>query len=369
MATYSRDRNAWRLTAHATIDGRRKRRTRDFDAPDTRLGRKHAELEESKFREQIEAELDKPATGTFAEEAQAFLARLAENCKDDSVKSRESALRLHVLPYLGRLDFEDDRLAIEVANMHAAWAADGFARTSRYRWHKIVRQIFAEAYRLERIERDPLRVFNRRAPGSPKREHELVVPSAEEIARIEAHAPRAYRDGFVLFVRISARTGARSGSVRNLRWRDVDLDEATLYFGTTKEDKPYTVAIDAGLCDELRDMRRKARETAFSLGLGARLEDLYVFHSNGGTRPLSVSQPTHYFRRAADDAGLSDVHLHCLRHYHASVCLRSRRLSYKEVATRLGCTEANVIENYSHLVDGDADRRAADLMSEIFATG
>jgi len=363
MATYNAARQVWRLTARSSAPGTaRRRKVRDFHAPNTRAGRRAAEAEEIRFRDEVAGAPD--YAGSFAEAAANWVNRNREDWSPLTVGHVERALADHINPTLGHLRLEAVT-AEDVANLYAAWAAPAkrYARSTRRRWHGIVRAIFSDAMHLGRLTVDPM--VRVKAPGNVKAETPLTIPTPEEVAAAIAAAGTP-RDA--LFLTIAARTGARRGSILGLRWRDVDLDGARLHFTVTKEDAPYTVIVDDGLVAQLRAARRAARETAMALGVGRRLDDLYVFSKNGGVTAWNVSWPTHAWRGAADAAGLTDVRLHDLRHFHASQLLRAR-FSHAEVAQRLGCTEANVIRTYSHVVDRDADRRAAEVVGALFAAG
>jgi integrase len=362
MATFNPERQVWRLTATASRPGEaRRRRVRDFHAPDTRAGRRAAEAAEVRFRDEIAAELETTVyAGTFAAAAADWVKRNREDWSPLNVKHVERALRAHVNPTLGPIALEAVS-AEDVENLYADWSAAGYAKPTRRRWHGMVRAIFSEAIRLGRLTVDPM--VRVKPAGRTKADTPPTIPSPDDIeAAIEA-APTAMAGRFFT---MAARTGARRDSILNLRWRDVDLDAATLHFTVTKEDEPYTVAIDDGLVAELRSQRREALETAMALGLGRRIGDLYLFSSDGGATPWGVSWPSHAWRKAADKVGLYEVRLHDLRHFHASRLLKAR-FSHAEVAERLGCTEANVIRTYSHVVDRDADRRAADVVGALFS--
>jgi integrase len=78
-------------------------------------------------------------------------------------------------------------------------------------------------------------------------------------------------DDMVCQVRLAAVTGTRRGQMGALRWRDLDLDAATVMFTTalarvkggtaekgTKADIDYGLALDATTVDILRAHRKRA---------------------------------------------------------------------------------------------------------------
>jgi integrase len=52
-------------------------------------------------------------------------------------------------------------------------------------------------------------------------------------------------------------TGARAGSISNLRWDDIDLDKKVILFRVVKGDRPYAIPLADRLADFLREYREK----------------------------------------------------------------------------------------------------------------
>jgi len=52
-------------------------------------------------------------------------------------------------------------------------------------------------------------------------------------------------------------TGARAGSISNLKWEDVDLEKKTIRFRVVKGDRPYMIPLADRLADLLREYREK----------------------------------------------------------------------------------------------------------------
>ena len=220
-----------------------------------------------------------------------------------------------------------------------------------------MRTIFHEAVRLGVIAIDPMNRTARHRGKAP----EKAIPTPAEVGDLfaVARSPLAR-----LFFEVAAATGAGAGSVRHLRWRDVDLETGSLYFGVTKEKRPYVVAIDDDTRASLADARRRAHETAMAIG-SPQIANRYLFSSEAdGPRRGPVGRLAR-LRATADQLDLDPgITLHSLRHFHATRCLTAG-IPAKDVATRLGCTEANVIRTYSHRVESGNDRKAADLIGAL----
>lgn len=169
-------------------------------------------------------------------------------------------------------------------------------------------------------------------------------------------------------------TGMRRGELLGLRWRDVDLDLATisvnrslhclrngnLVFSEPKTPKARRlIAMTPSLATELR--RYQATQEAQRLLLTAPLtdEDLVFAHPDG--TPINPNTVSPAFRKVANRAGLT-LRLHDLRHSHATLMLKAG-VHPKIVSERLGhATVALTLDTYSHVLPGlqEAAARAFD---------
>lgn len=176
-----------------------------------------------------------------------------------------------------------------------------------------------------------------------------------------------------------AYTGMRRGELLALRWRDVDLDGATvsvrrsvgvvrvkgkpgyLREGKTKTCKPRVVDLDPATVSILRAWKRERGALALQL---ARNEAV-VFGDHEG-RFRHPERFSHLFRETQQRCGrvLGDemppvIRLHDLRHTHATILLRDRE-NVKVVSERLGHANVTVtLTTYSHVMPGDQRQAAA----------
>jgi integrase len=379
MARYDDARQVWRITADATVPGgKRRRAVRDVAAANTRAGRKIAELAEAKLRVEVAERLEYVSPGvtghggTFAAAAAGWVARNAHSWSPATVKMTRIALRCYILPTLGAIPLEAVTPA-QIEQLYASWAAAGKSASARRRYHGMLHSIYADAERLDLLAgRNPM---TRVRPAGGKAPERHVPGPADVRAVIAAAASPAT----ACFFELAAGTGARRGTLLALRWRDIDLEAATISFAHaisqgedgpvikgTKADRPYAVTIVGPGLEALRDHRRRAAETALALGLSGDLGGLFVFSADGGVTHWAVSYPSHAWRIARNRAGVPDVHLHDLRHFAATRLLR-KSVPTRVVADRLGCTETNVIRTYSHRVPSDDDARAAQILADALS--
>ena len=148
--------------------------------------------------------------------------------------------------------------------------------------------------------------------------------------------------------RLLAITGCRKGEIFSLRKSQIDDHSQCLRLGDTKTGQ------------QVRATGREALEL-----LDVQDSDMvgdYVFPASHGDGPLTDAK---LFRRICDDAKLSGVSLHTLRHSFASVALE---LEYSEltIAGLLGHRSHSITSRYAHHVDR-ALVAAANRVSALIA--
>lgn len=179
-------------------------------------------------------------------------------------------------------------------------------------------------------------------------------------------------------------TGMRRGEILGVRWKDVDLEnnvitiaramsyvkeagkKPVIDFRQTKSGRVRNVDIDTRLAHALRTKRDLLRAVAPELARGEQL----IFCNKFG-RPHNPTQFSRQWRERVNKAAdahpdLDRLHLHELRHTHATLLLRAG-VHPKIVSERLGHADIQTTLNtYSHAVR-TLQRGAADLVGELLA--
>ncbi len=242
--------------------------------------------------------------------------------------------------------------------------------------HALIRRLLNQAVRWGWI------VANPATRASPPRvhKHELHLPSPEAVVNLMAEADRRDPD-FACFLRLAATTGARRGELCAVRWRDVDLDAATLSIrrsivGTrndnlvekgTKTHASRRVSLDQGTVASLTAFRAACSERAaiFDTAIS---DDAYVF-SNGpdGGAPWRPNGVTLAFGRLCRTCGVDNVRLHDLRHFAATQMLTAG-VPIKTVAGRLGhANAATTLNVYAHFLES-SDQAAAQVLGDLLGS-
>ena len=158
--------------------------------------------------------------------------------------------------------------------------------------------------------------------------------SDDEISRLSAvlrrHEGRSPRQ--VAIVRLLLLTGCRRSEILTLRWSD--YREGHLYLRDSKTG-PRTVWLSSPARTVMDSLERNGD---------------WVFPLPRAMGPRSRTWLDEFWRAARAEAGLSDVHLHDLRHTHASIALRQGE-SVLAIGRLLGHARAETTLKYTHLTD------------------
>lgn len=248
--------------------------------------------------------------------------------------------------------------------------------------HVLISQILQHA--LE----DGLIRFNAAKRASPPTKLEAAPPemttwSAED-ARLFLEWSESTGDYLWLAWLTLLGTGMRRGELLGLRWKDIDAENDVITiaramsyvkeagkkpiidFHATKSGRVRNVDIDARLAGALRAKREMLRAVAPELARG----DQIIFCNRYG-RPHNPTQFSRQWRERIAKAteahpDLDQLHLHELRHTHATLLLRAG-VHPKIVSERLGHADIQTTLNaYSHAVR-TLQRGAADLVGNLLA--
>jgi len=209
-----------------------------------------------------------------------------------------------------------------------------------------------------------------------ERPDEVRAPEADEVRLLLATAVRLDHR-FAVFLRLIAATGMRRGEACALRWNDVDFERAIVRIdesvvtmkggvvvkGPKSRASIRRLAIDTETLASLRTLREVATGLA-AIGEVAVAEGHFVF----AAEPPGISPPypdamSHTFANVRDAAGVaSDVHLHSLRHFQATVL--DPVISEAQKQARLGWSTVHMARHYTDSID-EEDRRAAEHVGRL----
>jgi integrase len=270
-----------------------------------------------------------------------------------------------LIPALGNLPIA--KLApAHIQNAYNQWStggrrdgkSGGLAPRTRRHIHRILKAALSRAVEQQVLARNPADAFKKRLPKVERRD--LVTLSAGQSVRLlEAiKHTRVYWPALIALM-----TGMRRGEVLGLRWKNVDLERATLRvvesieqaksglrFKAPKTEKARAITLPAFALDELRRLKAQQAEELLMLGIRQNGQTLVCGQADG--KPLQPRSLTHEFTRlVARLADLPRVRFHDLRHSHATQMLLAG-VHPKVAQERLGhSTITTTLDLYSHVTD------------------
>ncbi|MBU1357641.1 MAG: site-specific integrase [Gammaproteobacteria bacterium] len=172
----------------------------------------------------------------------------------------------------------------------------------------------------------------RRIERRPEKNEIIRFLSDEERTNLLVHCRRSKWDRLYLLVMLAITTGARRGELEQLRWRDVDLEQATAYVLKTKNTDRKVLPLVPTVIDELRS--RVGEQDALIFG-SARRPDVPYNH-------------VQVWQSALKSSGIKCFRFHDLRHTCASYLAQSGA-TLLEIGEVLGHRQLSVTKRYSHL--------------------
>jgi integrase len=153
-----------------------------------------------------------------------------------------------------------------------------------------------------------------------------------------------YSSNVTAVVRLLLLTACRLGEILTLRWEMVDLERGFLFLPDSKTGTKHVV------------LNRSAANVLASLPkVGP-----YVVPGDDPSRPRhDLKKPWQHIRQQAD---IEDVHLHDLRHTHASIGAGAG-LSLPVIGKLLGHASTQTTQRYAHLADNPV-RDGAEMIGE-----
>jgi integrase len=293
------------------------------------------------------------SAATVADLVARWRTEAAPKKRERSLIDDESMIARHILPALGRLKVADVR-HVDIDKLHRKITADG-TRVRANRVIALISRLFNLAITWELRPDNPCRGVERNTETARHRYLE-----GDELERmLAAVAAHPNRQGAHV-VELLLLTGARRTEVLRMRWDQLDLANGvwTKPAAATKQARLHRIPFSAPARQVLVEIRQAAEEKAAKY---RREVSPWVFPARYGNGP--VIDVKHVWHAICRSAGITDLHLHDLRHAYASI-LASSGLSLPIIGRLLGHSQPSTTNRYAHLSD-DPLRVATDRVGEI----
>ena len=357
-----RSKGSWEVCIDTGRDGATGKRLRHFESV------KGTKKDAQKRLHELLLSVDqgsfiKPKRITLGEWLENWLnGYVATNCSPRTLDGYHTIVGHHLIPNLGMIPLsyvQPQHIQQYYARALSEPRADGETLSARsvLHIHRVLFQALNYAVRQGLLIRNPAQLVD--PPRAKKPKMKTLIPQEVSmllnIAQDTRYCPIIYT---------AVKTGLRQAELLGLRWRDLDLDLASLSVTQVlykrrgicqfKEPKSDHSRRRLGLSPSLALFLReyKAGREAERLLLGKPLsEDDLVFGNVDGT-PMDPGTLTHNFARIARRADLPGTRFHDLRHTFASLMLLVG-IHPKIVSEALGHSSvAFTLDVYSHLVPG-----------------
>ncbi len=287
--------------------------------------------------------------------------------KPSSVMRDENLMRMHVLPFMGSMKVaevtNDDvyrlhqRVTVGGVKIHQAKRKDYNGKPTKPQPITANRVIallskmmnLAEQWGLRSQNTNPCKHIKRNKENKRERyltPNELAtVSSAMRNMVAEGRLDKTIEQSILLLIF----TGCRVSEILNLRWDEVDFDNARLNFKDSKTGAK-SIPIGAPALQIIADIKPTP-------------DNDFVFV--GRKEGASLTFIRKAWQRICTETGLKDVRLHDLRHTFASFGV-SANMSLPIIGKLLGHTQAVTTQRYAHMMD-DPQRAAADRITAHLA--
>lgn len=285
-------------------------------------------------------EASKTAFKDFA--AEWFQTYVKNNNKPSEVASKETILRVHLLPFFGRMNLEKIN-NFEVEKYKAKKIAAGLNLKTVNNHLAVLRMSLRCALEWELIKLAPV---IKRLTLPPQKYDYLTV---EECGDLINAAEGIWQDMIVT----ALGTGLRFGELIALTWDDVNmqLKELTVrqafsrgVLGSPKNNRTRRMPMTDSVYETLKHLQKN---------------ESYVFTSDG--RPLRQVACIKKLQRICKKAGLRKIGWHCLRHTFASHMAQAGA-NLVAVQNLLGHSDIRTTMRYAH-INGDTLREAIHVLN------
>lgn len=346
MASYFKKNGKWHVRFY--MDGKQ-RRLHGFESKREAIKAVEEVLNENELRKE-----SPKAVYTFDYVTDEYLKDLERRCKPQTSHNAKLSINKNIRPYFKNFDVCDIRKPDIIDWYDSLQWSDKHKHDLMKRFRAIMR--FASVnFNVKTIDTSGIRFVSKDLPK------ERTIWNPEEFNRFIIHTEGKYHALFnLLFF-----SGLRIGEALALTDADLDgnvvsvtktVNRSTDEYGTTIS-SPKTrssvrkVTIPEEIADELRSLAKTPG---------------YIFSAHDKCeKPMSSHTVNKYFRTTIEKAGVPMIHVHDLRHSHASYLLSSG-VPITAISKRLGHSSITITMNvYSHQMKRDEDKVMDALLNVL----
>lgn len=264
----------------------------------------------------------------------------------------ETRLRIHVLPVLGKLRFEEISVGI-VSKFLANLTSKGLSNATINRVRALLSSIFNLAIDHEIIVSNPISRIKKYREDNQK-ERYLNDSELKRLMKVLNHPSDFGIENLVIVaaVKFLLLTGVRKREALDLKFTDVDIETGSWLLGENKSGKARRIHLNA---DALSIVKMMSRQYP------------YVFANPQTGLPFNDIRKC--FDKIMHAADIQDMRIHDLRHNFASLAVNSGESLYV-VQHLLGHASPQTTQRYAHLQSDtlrEASQHVADKIRQSVA--
>jgi integrase len=296
--------------------------------------------------------------------------------RDSSFVQRESLLRVHILPALGR--FQLRKLTpMHVQTFYSQKLREGLAPATVVSFHSLLHKAFKTAVRWKMV---PYNVCDHVTPPSLKDQQEGIALTLGQATTLLKACQGHPLENLLILIML---TGMRHGEVKALRWTDINFDEGYLLVQRTVsylprrgyvERPPKTrksmreIVLPELALEALK--RQRVAQQAMRDAAGSQWEEHNLVFPNQRGGFLSFSTTLQNFKRLMDRLGLPQIRIHDLRHTISTLLQIDLEQPEKLVQELLGHTSVEMTrQRYTHATRAALKKMMGELdrvFKEVF---
>src|SRR5215469_4657752 len=282
-------------------------------------------------------------------------------------------VRVHLVPGLGRIPLAK-LTAQHIQLFYARKLNGGLSPTTVHHLHGLLHRALKDAVRMGLIQRNVTEMLR-----SPRRTTKEMMPLTQEQAAHFLDVVQGNR--FEALYVLALTTGMREGELLELRWQDVDLENATcsVRMNVQEAERGFVLAETKTAYSRrsitlsrlgvaaLRRHKMRQEEERAALGAAWRTSLDLIFPNTLGGLMIPDNLVKRSFKPLIVKAGFyPEMRFHDLRHTAATLLL-SRGVNVKVVSEMLGHADISItLRIYAHVIP-NMQQVAADVVDSMFA--
>lgn len=237
----------------------------------------------------------------------------------------------------------------QIEQLHQSMSDQSLAASTSNGMIRVIRRAFNLAIEWQLVDKNPAAKI-KQFPEDNKRQRILTTTELSKLTSVLKSDRNQMVANVVLFL---LSTGARVNEALKADWADID-----------RKGRTWTIPIRNSKSKKVRRVPLSDAAIRVLDNLGTERRSPHLFINKRTGKPLTTISKT--WGRLREEAGISDMRLHDLRHTFGSLCVNAG-VSIYEVKEILGHSDIKITERYAHLAPETQQKAASAAGDQILA--